>query len=64
MEKKLTKEQVKELLEGKKIVDVELSPYLRVKLDDDSIIEVVPEQLSTNEFTYLDLVFKQIFDDE
>ncbi len=52
------------LLNGKKIVEVELSPYLRVKLDDNSIIEIVPEQLTTNEFTYLDLAFKQMFDDE
>ncbi len=64
MEKKLTKEQVKELLEGKKIIDVELSPYLQLKLEDNSTIEVVPEQLRVNEFTYLDLVFKQQFDND
>ena len=64
MEKTLTKEELKELLVGKRIVDVEISPYLRVILDDNSIIEVVPAQLTTNEFTYLDLAFKQMFDDE
>jgi len=64
MEKKLTKEQVKELLEGKKIIDVELSPYMQLKLEDNSTIEIVPEQLRVNEVTYLDLVFKQQFDND
>ena len=58
MDKTITKEQVKEVLAGKKIVNVELSPYVSIMLDDNSVLEIIPEQLDVGGVTYLDLSFK------
>lgn len=60
MNKTLTKKQVKEMLTGKKIVNVELEPYVSIVLDDNSELEIIPEQLDVGGVTYLDLSFKHI----
>ncbi len=59
MDDKLTQEQIKAMLVGKKITDVNWSPYLSLKLDDSTEIEIIPEQIEIDEFIYLNLSFKQ-----
>lgn len=56
---KLTKEEVETLLIGKRIIEVSFSPYMRLTLDNGSKIEIVPEQISIEDYNYLDLSFKQ-----
>ncbi len=57
MEESLTQDQVKEKLAGKKIVDVDFNPYMSIKLDDNSTIKILPEQLKMDDCIYLNLTY-------
>ncbi|MGR3220884.1 MAG: hypothetical protein ACUZ8H_13860 [Candidatus Anammoxibacter sp.] len=62
MDNTLTKEQVKEVLAGKKIVRIEFSPYAIIVFDDHSELEIIPEQVNAGGVTYLDISFRHFVD--